>query len=190
MDNQTAFIHDRRIHENFHSVLLTCRWLNAQRCPTILLKVDLAKAFDTVAWPFLLEVLEHIGFPLRWHDWISAMLSSSSTKVLVNGCPGCRICHACSLRQGDPLSPFLFIIVMEVLNALITEVDRCSVLTPLPSKVIKCRASLYANDLVIFPHPSAQDFSCICRILELCCGRLWSLHQSRQVHDDSHPLFR
>lgn len=45
-----------------------------------MLKVDLAKAFDTVAWPFLLEVLEHIGFPLHWHDWIFAILGSPSTR--------------------------------------------------------------------------------------------------------------
>ena len=68
--NQSAFIRGRRIHENFRAVQLTCRWLHARRCPTMLLKVDLAKAFDTVAWPFLLEVLEHIGFPQRWRDWI------------------------------------------------------------------------------------------------------------------------
>ncbi|XP_066311258.1 secreted RxLR effector protein 78-like [Miscanthus floridulus] len=90
----------------------------------ILLKVDLAKAFDTVAWPFLLEVLEHFGFLLCWRDWISAMLSIASTRVLTNGRAGRRICHACGLRQGDPLSPFLFIIIMEVLNVLITEADR------------------------------------------------------------------
>lgn len=55
--NQTAFIRGRQIHENFRAVQLTCRWLNGRRHPTVLLKVDLAKAFDTVAWPFLLEVL-------------------------------------------------------------------------------------------------------------------------------------
>jgi hypothetical protein len=64
--NQSAFIQGRRIHENFRTVQLSCRWLHAQRRPTILLKIDLAKAFDSVAWPFLLEVLEHTGFPLRW----------------------------------------------------------------------------------------------------------------------------
>jgi uncharacterized membrane protein len=64
----------------------------------MLLKVDLAKAFDIVAWPFLLEVLEHIGFPQRWRDWIPAMLGMASTKVLVNGRPRHRICHARGLR--------------------------------------------------------------------------------------------
>jgi hypothetical protein len=89
----------------------------------VLLKIDLAKAFDSVAWTFLLEVLEHAGFPARWRDWISAMLYTASTQVLVNGRPGDRIRHARGLRQGDPLSPLMFVIVMEVLNALISEAD-------------------------------------------------------------------
>jgi hypothetical protein len=86
--NQSAFIRGRRIHENFRTVQLSCRWLHAQRRPTMLLKIGLAKAFDSVAWPFLLEVLEHAGFPLRWRNWVSAMLNTASTKVLVNGRPG------------------------------------------------------------------------------------------------------
>jgi hypothetical protein len=52
------------------------------------------------------------------------MLATASTKVMTNGRPGRCICHACSLRQGNPLSLFLVIIVMEVLNALIVEADR------------------------------------------------------------------
>jgi hypothetical protein len=160
-DNQSAFIQGCRIHENFRTVLLACHRLNAQWYQTILLKVDLAKAFETVAWLFLLEVLEHIGFPLRWRDWISVILGSSSTKVLVNGHPGHRICHARGLRQGDPLSPFLSIIVMEVLNTLIAEADRHVVLTPLPDRAVKCQASVYADDLVVFLHPPDRDFNCI-----------------------------
>ncbi|XP_066323862.1 uncharacterized protein [Miscanthus floridulus] len=123
----------------------------------MLLKVDLAKAFDTVAWPFLLEVLDHIGFPLRWRDWISTMLGTVSTKVLVNGRPGRRICHARGLRQGDPLSPFLFVIVMEVLNALIAEADRRALLTTLPGNAIKYRASIYADDLGLQGSPVATN---------------------------------
>lgn len=76
-----------------------------------------------MAWPFLFEVLEHMGFTTRWHTWIAALLSAASTKVLINGRQCRRICHARGLRQGDPLSPLLFVLVMEVLNALITEAD-------------------------------------------------------------------
>jgi hypothetical protein len=59
---------------------------------------------------------------------------------------------------------------MEVLNALITAADRRAMLTPPPGSAIKYRASIYADDLVIFLAPSAQDFSCIRHILELFAG--------------------
>jgi hypothetical protein len=92
--NQSAFVQGHRIHKNFRTVQLSCRWLHAQRRPTALLQIDLAKAFDSVAWPFLLEVMEHAGFPVRWRDWVSALLGTASTKVLLNGRPGSRILHA------------------------------------------------------------------------------------------------
>ena len=167
--NQSAFIRGRQIHENFKTVQLTCRWLHARRCPAVLLKIDLAKAFDSVAWPLLLEVLEHAGFPLRWRDWISAMLRTASTKVLVNGRPGNRIYHARGLRQGDPLSPLLFVIVMEVLNALIHEADRRAIFTPLLDR-IKQHTFVYADDLVIFLSPNVNDFTNMRRILDLFAG--------------------
>ena len=59
---------------------------------------------------------------------------------------------------------------MEVLNALIAEADRRAVLTPLPARAVKCRASIYADDLVIFLHPSARDYNYIQQILELFAG--------------------
>lgn len=61
--NQSAFIRDWSIHDNFRTVQLACRWLHCRKFPTILLKIDIAKAFDSVAWPFLIEVMQNIGFP-------------------------------------------------------------------------------------------------------------------------------
>ena len=98
------------------------------------------------------------------------MLRSTSTKVLVNGRTGQRIYHAHGLRQGDPLSPFLFVIVMEVLNALIIEADRQGQLTPLPGNAIRHRESIYADDLVLFLAPTALDCACIRQLLDLFAG--------------------
>lgn len=168
--NQSAFIKDRSIHDNFKSVQLACRWLFNKKCASVLLKIDIAKAFDSVAWPFLLEVLQHIGFPRRWSNWISIMLSTASTKVMLNGRPGRRIAHARGLRQGDPISPMLFVITMEALNSLIIRADRHRTLTPLPGPAACTRASLYADDLVVIIKPTQQDLHCLNSILQLFAG--------------------
>lgn len=63
---------------------LAFRWLHCRRFTIVLLKVDIVKAFDSITWPFLLEVLQHIGFPRCWTNWISILLSTASTKVLLN----------------------------------------------------------------------------------------------------------
>ena len=60
--NQSAFIKGRRIHDNFRNVQIACKAIHEKKSPTILLKIDIAKAFDTVSWTFLLEVLQHMGF--------------------------------------------------------------------------------------------------------------------------------
>jgi len=168
--NQSAFIKGRSIHDNFRAVQLACRCLHNKRFASVLLKIDIAKAFDSVAWPFLIEVMQHIGFPRRWSNWISMILSTASTKVLLNRRPGMRIIHARGVRQGDPISPMLFVITMEALNALIRREDMHRTLTPLPAPVTGHRASLYADDLVVLIAPLVDDLSCLRQILLLFAG--------------------
>nr|ABA95403.1 retrotransposon protein, putative, unclassified [Oryza sativa Japonica Group] len=165
--NQSAFIKGRSLHDNFRFVQLVARALHAKRVPRLLLKVDIAKAFDTVSWPFLLEVLAQLGFSQRWRDWISLILSASSSRVLVNGVPGPRFPHRRGLRQGDPLSPMLFILVMDVLNALLRKASDSGGFLPLNYRAIRHRASLYADDLVLFLSPVRQDLEFIQGILSV-----------------------
>ena len=117
--NQRAFIVGRCIHDNFLLVQQTVRLLHNLKVTHMLLKIDIARAFDNVLWPFLHETLQHLGFGQRWHDWISILLSTASTRVLINGHPGPPISHSCDLRQGDPVSPMLFTIVIDILNSML-----------------------------------------------------------------------
>jgi hypothetical protein len=117
--------------------------------------LDIARAFDSVVWPFLLEVLWFMGFPHGWLQWMSTILSSVSTKVLINGTPGDRISHARGLRQGDPLSPMLFLLIMEVLSAVIRKVDAWGLLSQLGVHAIPHRTSMYTDDLILFVKPLA-----------------------------------
>ena len=91
--NLSAFITGRLIHENFKAVQLTASLLHRKKIPCALFKVDIAKAFDSVDWRFLLAILKHMGFSRRWINWISLILSTASTKIILNGNLGQRICH-------------------------------------------------------------------------------------------------
>lgn len=72
--------------------------------------------------------------------------------------------------KGHPISPMLFVIVMEVLNSLIREADRRGALSPLPGRAILHRASLYADVVVILVAPSHGDLNCVQQILHLFAG--------------------
>jgi hypothetical protein len=147
--NQTAFVKGRSILDSFKYVQRTAILLRKKKVPKFLLKLDISKAFDTVAWPFVLEVLEAWGFGQRWRDWIALLLSTASTRILLNGQPGAPIHHLGGLRQGDPLSPMLFILAMDVLNRLFTKAGEEGLLQPLGHRAIKFRCSMYADDVML-----------------------------------------
>jgi mannosylglycoprotein endo-beta-mannosidase len=96
--NQSAFVRGCCIHDNFVLVQQSARSLFKSRAPAMLMKLDIARAFDSVSWAFLVSVLRQRGFGPRWISWIMLLLSSASTRVAINGCPGEPFAHGRGLR--------------------------------------------------------------------------------------------
>ncbi|KAM0875832.1 hypothetical protein ACQ4PT_036554 [Festuca glaucescens] len=165
--NQSAFVKGRALHDNFMLVRQVARRINQQRQPGILLKLDLSRAFDTISWAFLFEVLRAMGFGELFLKWIALLLYTANTKVSVNGVPGARIHHARGLRQGDPTSPLLFVVGMEVLTRIFIEASHAQLLSNLARISPLQRISIYADDAVVFLKPQSHEVFAVKELLSL-----------------------
>lgn len=164
---QNAFIKGRAIHDNYSYVSGLAKAFRKSKTPALMIKLDIQKAFDTVSWEFLLKLLEFRGFGRKVTDCIVTLLSSATTRVLVNGELSDTIKLQKGLRQGDPLSPLLFVIVMDCLAAIFNKAVELGILGPIGVQNIPFRTSLYADDAVLFIAPCNREVQAVRQILEL-----------------------
>lgn len=165
--NQNGFIKKRCIHDNFLFVQQVVRDLHKKKTPALFIKLDISKAFDTVNWAYLLDIMTFLGFSLRWRNWISALWGTTSSSVLVNGEPGPRIRHLRGVRQGDPLSPMIFLLAMEPLHRIFQLAQSKGLLHHLQQDCANFRMSLYADDAALFIAPKAWDLQVALAILDI-----------------------
>jgi hypothetical protein len=149
----------------------------------VTLKLDISKTYDRMDWNYLMAVLQKMGFHHRWIHWMRMYVESVDYSVLVNGTQVGPIIPGCGLRQGDPLSPYLFILCAEGLSSLIMDAETHNVLTG--TKVCRQAPSishlLFTDDCFLFFKANQEEAQVMKNILstyELVSGQAISLLKS------------
>jgi hypothetical protein len=183
---QAAFVPGRRGLDNvvIAQELIHSIHRKKGRVGQLILKLDLEKAYDRLEWDFIREVLTFFKFSPPFVDLVLECVSTSSFSILVNGGQLENFKPSRGIRQGDPLSPYLFILCMEYLSLKILEAcDNNS------RKAIKASRSgpsfshlFFADDLLLCTEASSSCCHTITRILEDFClqsGQKVSLPKSK-----------
>ncbi|XP_010474601.1 PREDICTED: uncharacterized protein LOC104754160 [Camelina sativa] len=134
----------------------------------IAIKTDLSKAFDRVEWQFLDDAMQSLGFSEHWRAMIMECVSSVQYQVLINGSPYGDIRPTRGLRQGDPLSPYLFLICTEMLVKMFQHAENNGKITGLQV----ARGSppitnlLFADDSMFYCKKSDSEINQVISIIE------------------------
>ncbi|OMO82636.1 reverse transcriptase [Corchorus capsularis] len=122
--HQSAFVEGRLIQDNilvaneiFHEFKIRKRGKNFDAA----VKLDLNKAYDRVDWNLLAAIMKKFGFCDKWVDWILQCISTVSFKLVINGKSSEMFIPSRGIRQGDPLSPFLFLFIAEVFSRNVSQ---------------------------------------------------------------------
>ena len=168
-EHQSAFLSDRLITDNIMVAFETLHYMRNHRAGKtgyMALKLDMSKAYDRVEWEFMEKVMRKMGFNNQWVDLMMECITSASYSILINGEPHGHIKASRGLRQGDLLSPYLFLMCTEGLHGLINkavssgDIKGVSICRNGP----KLTHLLFADDSLIFCR--AKEDECL-KLLEI-----------------------
>ncbi|KAL0004665.1 hypothetical protein SO802_012226 [Lithocarpus litseifolius] len=169
-ESQSAFQSDKAISDNILVAFETLHHMKRKKggkSGHLALKLDISKAYDRLEWVFLKKVMERMGFHSRWVGWIMECVQSVTYSVLINGVPTETIIPSRGIRQGDPLSPYLFLLCSEgfcgLLDQAVAEksIEGFSLCKYGP----KISHLLFADDSLLFCRARVEDVTKILEIL-------------------------
>uniref|UniRef100_A0A2N9HBE7 Reverse transcriptase domain-containing protein n=1 Tax=Fagus sylvatica TaxID=28930 RepID=A0A2N9HBE7_FAGSY len=163
-------------------------WLK-QGTPGVMCKVDIEKAYDHVYWGFLIYLLHQSGFLMKWCNWIWFCISTIRFSVIINGYPQGFFASSRGLRQGDPLSPLLFDVLMESLSRLMVHAANggyiSGFLVGVPGgNSLMLSHLLFADDTLLFCNNDLVQLEYLRHVFtwfEVVSGLRVNLHKSEMV---------
>ncbi|KAL6188703.1 hypothetical protein ACLB2K_040094 [Fragaria x ananassa] len=156
---QSAFVLGRLISDNTLVATEVAHFLHTNRTDHFSLKLDIRKAYDRLEWEFVRCILLKLGFATEWVELIMTTLTTVSYSFLVNG----EVCGLVrpkrGIRQGDPLSPYLFILCAEGLSSLIQHLATSQGIQgmKLSSEALLLHHLLFANDNLLFGTATEEE---------------------------------
>ncbi|KAJ4787196.1 RNA-directed DNA polymerase (reverse transcriptase)-related family protein [Rhynchospora pubera] len=174
LPNQSAFTPGRQIGDNvmvFREVIHSFS-LSTYNKASFCLKVDLSKAFDKLSWPYIFSVLEMYGLPRNYIDWVKACVTSARFAILINGAADGFIKPTRGVRQGCSLSPYLFILALDVLSRYLQfMVQKREIKGVQLARGAPVLTNLmYADDLLILGEATYQEIATISVALNMFCN--------------------
>jgi hypothetical protein len=155
-------------------------------------KLDLSKAYDRVDWGFLKQAMQKLGFSHRWVQWIMSCVTTVRYSVKFNGAFLDSFAPTCGLRQGDPLSLFLFLFVADGLSALLRQSVDQQAITPVRvcPRAPGVSHLLFADDTLLFFKADVQEAQAIGAVMEdysRATGQLVNLSKCSILFGNSCP---
>lgn len=166
-ENQYGFIKGRTIQ---HCLAWSFEYIHQcqqSKQEILILKLDFEKAFDTIEHITILRIMEQMGFPTKWLNWVRMVFDSASSSILLNTVPGNFFKCRRGVRQGDPLSPLLFVLGAELLQAIL---NRAMIIGLLTKPIIDQGGGdfpvvQYADDTLVFLKASQRELFCLKALL-------------------------
>ena len=190
--NQYGFLKGRSIQDCLAWAFEYIHQCQSSGRACCILKLDFAKAFDTIQHEPMIEIMKHMGFDEKWLGWIKCIFSSGSSSVLLNGAPGKLFDCLCGVRQGDPLSPLIFVLAADLLQSAINDATRNGLLQlPLPTSDSNYPVIQYADDTIAVLPASVSQAQVLKSILvdyATSVGLKINFHKSTLVPINSDPV--
>jgi hypothetical protein len=181
--NQYGFIKTRTIQDCLawaYEYIYQCQHSKRE---IVILKLDFTKAFDTIEHNTIIHMMRHLGFADKWLDWIQRILGSGTFSILLNGVPGNHFCCRSGVRQGDPLSPLLFVLAADLLQCIINKGYQNGLFElPIPSYELDQYPIIqYTDDTLLVMKASQKRTLYLERSVGILCTINWIESQLQQV---------